>query len=463
MNTMTFEHWLQRIHELGRDFETRSEIHDAESSFVSENYTSLQRERFLATLVPESLGGGGLTHSQVCELLRLLGQYCGSTALAVSMHQHLVAAAVWRHRHGQSGPELLQSVATRQPILVSTGARDWLESGGEMIRTEGGYRVKATKSFASQSAAGDVLVTSAVYSEPGSDGQVLHFAVPMKAEGVCVLRDWHTLGMRGTGSHTVRLENVFVPDAAITLRRPRGKFHPVFNVVVTVAMPLIMAVYHGIAQRAAREAVEYARRQRRPKLHWPEAIGGLFNELASAELNHRDMIRLAHDLDFRPEDRLGQEILTRKTNVANACISVVTRAMEIVGGQAFYRSFGLERLFRDVQGARYHPLPEAEQQRFLGEWILSNPQPVDDPAAQDAAVGGFGRLALEGVCGSPDAEAGGSRLGGQDHHAEGHRLGHDHRQHGQGRHLHHDREGRGASHAAPRIAPLCRSTRTSNI
>lgn len=383
MNAMTFQQWVPRIHELGRDFETRSEIHDAEASFVSENYTCLQRERFLAALVPESLGGGGLTHSQVCELLRLLGHYCGSTALAVSMHQHLVAAAVWRHRHGHGGPELLQSVAARQPVLVSTGARDWLESSGEMVRTNGGYRVKATKSFASQSAIGDILVTSAPFQDPDSSAgaQVLHFAVPMKSEGVCVLRDWHTLGMRGTGSHTVRLENVFVPDAAITLQRPRGVFHPVFNVVVTVAMPLIMAVYVGIAQRAAREAVDYARRQRRTKLHWPEAIGGMLNELTSAELNHGDMIRLAHDLNFRPEDRLGQEILTRKTNVANACIGVVTRAMEIVGGQAFYRSFGLERLFRDVQGARYHPLPEAEQQRFLGEWILGSTPRVDDPAA----------------------------------------------------------------------------------
>jgi alkylation response protein AidB-like acyl-CoA dehydrogenase len=114
----------------------------------------------------------------------------------------------------------------------------------------------------------------------------------------------------------------------------------------------------------------------------------MFNELASAELNHRDMIRLANDLEFRPEDRLGQEILTRKTNVANACISVVTRAMEIVRGQAFHRRFGLERLFRDVQGARYHPLPGAEQQRFLGGWILSNPQPVNDPPASPSATQG---------------------------------------------------------------------------
>lgn len=286
------------------------------------------------------------------------------------MHQHLLAATLWKYRHGQGGAEMLKGVAARQPVLISTGARDWLESNGEMIQSDGGFRVKALKSFASQSALGDVLVTSARYHNPDEGWQVLHFAAPMKSEEVCVLNDWHTLGMRGTGSHTVRLNGVFVPESSITLRRPRGEFHPIFNVIVTVAMPLIMSVYVGIAQKAAREALEFAKRQRHPKPHLPDAIGGLLNQLVSAEVNLKDMIRIANDLDFQPANQTGQDILCRKTNVANACVSVVARAMEIVGGQGFYRSFGLERLFRDVQAAKYHPLPEPEQQRFLGEYVI---------------------------------------------------------------------------------------------
>lgn len=44
--------------------------------------------------------------------------------------------------------------------------------------------------------------------------------------------------------------------------------------------------------------------------------------------------------------------------------------MEVVGGAALYRNVGLERLFRDVQGARYHPLQEKRQQRFTGRVVL---------------------------------------------------------------------------------------------
>ena len=49
---------------------------------------------------------------------------------------------------------------------------------------------------------------------------------------------------------------------------------------------------------------------------------------------------------------------------------VVEKAMEIVGGAAFFRAAGLERLFRDVQGARFHRPQERSQLRFSGRMAL---------------------------------------------------------------------------------------------
>jgi alkylation response protein AidB-like acyl-CoA dehydrogenase len=250
-------------------------------------------------------------------------------------------------------------------VLVSTGARDWLESSGSTTKTAGGYLVSAHKHFASQSAVGDMLVTSAPFMD-----EVLHFPVPMSAQGVTVLNDWRALGMRGTASHTVKLENVFVPDAAIALRRPRGAYHPLWNIVLTVAMPLIMSVYVGIAQRAAQLSIGHIRRKKAAKPHAPALIGEMNNDLVAAEVQLNDMLRIANNYDFEPIDQNGHDILARKTNVANAVIRVVTKAMEIVGGEGFYRGFGLERLFRDVQATRYHPLPESDQVKFSGEYLL---------------------------------------------------------------------------------------------
>lgn len=41
--------------------------------------------------VPAELGGGGASHAQICDLLREVAHHCSSTALAASMHMHLVA------------------------------------------------------------------------------------------------------------------------------------------------------------------------------------------------------------------------------------------------------------------------------------------------------------------------------------------------------------------------------------
>jgi acyl-CoA dehydrogenase len=52
-------------------------------------------------------------------------------------------------------------------------------------------------------------------------------------------------------------------------------------------------------------------------------------------------------------------------------IRTVERAMEAAGGASFYRRIGLERAFRDVQGARFHPLQEKPQLRYAGRLALS--------------------------------------------------------------------------------------------
>ena len=90
--------------------------------FVGANYAALKERRVFSAAIPEELGGGGASHREIADMLRTLAQYCGSTALALSMHQHLIAATVWKYRHGQGGEPMLKNVAEKQLVLVSTGA-----------------------------------------------------------------------------------------------------------------------------------------------------------------------------------------------------------------------------------------------------------------------------------------------------------------------------------------------------
>jgi len=83
--------------ELGPTFAERASAADQNGAFVSDNYRDLKVKKLFSAGVPKDLGGGGATHAELCEMLREVGHYCPSTALALSMHTHLVAAAVWRH------------------------------------------------------------------------------------------------------------------------------------------------------------------------------------------------------------------------------------------------------------------------------------------------------------------------------------------------------------------------------
>lgn len=369
---------------LGTRFASETAEHDQDDSFVKGNYEALRDAKVFSALVPRDLGGGGVSHRTLCKGLRILAGHCGSTALALSMHQHLIAAQTWNHLHGKPGRKLLEKVAQNQTVLVSTGANDWLASNGTVEKVEGGYLVSARKSFASGSPAGDLLMTSAAYMDPAEGWQVLHFPVPFTAQGLSVLDDWRSMGMRATGSHSVILDNVFVPEESVALKRPRGTFHPVFCVIATVACPLILSVYVGVAEKAARIARERSR-ERTSDSALPYLLGEMENHLATAQIALESMIAIANDLDFAPAVETANAVLIRKTIAAKAALAAAEKALEAVGGAGYFRAPGLERLIRDLHGAQFHPLPEKRQQSFTGRMAMGL-EPVEpmEYATQEA-------------------------------------------------------------------------------
>ena len=354
--------------ELGPRFAARAAAADAGDHFVTDNFADLKAHGFYGAGIPTEFGGAGLEHSELCHLLRELAHSCSSTALTFSMHTHQVATNVWRWRHDRAPVEgLLKRVAAENILLLSSGGSDWLHGSGTATKVEGGYRIRGRKVFTSGAPAGDLLMTSAVYEDPQAGPTVLHFAVPMRAEGVRMLDTWRVMGMRGTGSHDVELEDVFVADAAIGVKRPQGKWNPLFHTIAMVALPLIYAVYTGIAEAARQKVVEMLQKRQAdtPTL---ETLGALENEVALARLALDDMIATA--ATSTPGVATTNRVTIGRTLVARGVLRAVDLAMESAGGMAFYRSTGLERLFRDAQAARYHPLRDNVQRLFAGRVAL---------------------------------------------------------------------------------------------
>jgi len=367
-DTTTGTDWTTLARALGRDLAPGAAERDRLGEISLPAFERLRESGATAALVPREHGGGGATHAEAGAFLRELARHDGATAVSLSMHTHLVAAQVWRHRHGMDASALFRKVAGGRAVLVSTGASDWIGSNGRAVRVEGGYRVTARKSPASGCEAGDLLVTSVRWEEPASGPRVLHCAIPAKAPGVRIEKTWDTLGLRATGSHTVVLEEVFVPDAAVSLERPADAWHPVWNVVLGAAMPLILAAYVGIADAAVERAVAAAKGRSDP--HVLQLLGEMLNAHTTAADAVDAMFRDADDLRFDATDAFAGRALARKTVAADALVATVRLAIEATGGAGYARGSDLERLYRDVHGCLFHPLPRARQTTFTGRAAL---------------------------------------------------------------------------------------------
>jgi alkylation response protein AidB-like acyl-CoA dehydrogenase len=369
-------HLLGRAADVAPVLREHASRHDLEGSFVAEALAALRDAGLLAAGVPVELGGLGATNADLAALQRELARHCGSTALATAMHQHVVCFTAWRYRRGLPGAEAtLRRVADEGIVLVSTGGGDWTHPRGTAVRGEGGYRVSGTKRFASQSSAGAAMATMARYDDPDRGPRVLNLAVPFGAEGVTVLDNWDTLGMRGTASNDVVLDDVFVPDERVLADRPYGVVDPPLQVIASIAMPIIAAVYLGVAEAACVAAIESARSRAEDPMARRQ-VGLMRHRLQVATWSLDGVLDLVGP-DPQPSDAGYAAVMAAKREIALAAIEVCDLAMDVAGGSAFFRGSVVERCYRDVRAATYHPTTPEATLLLLGDQALADPLPAE--------------------------------------------------------------------------------------
>jgi alkylation response protein AidB-like acyl-CoA dehydrogenase len=346
--------------------------HDADGTFVQEGLDALRTAGLLKIGVPAELGGDGATPRQIAAVQRELAHHCGATALASSMHQHVVAFTAWRWRRGLPGAEAtLKRVAQEDLLLVSTGGGDFTSPRGTAVKIDGGYKVTGRKPFASQSCVGDVASTMFTYDDPEQGLRVLNTAVPLSAEGVTVLENWDVLGMRGTGSNDVVFDEVFVPDEKVLANRPHGVIDPALQVIASIAFTIVDGVYLGVAEAAFAAAVELAADRRDDPIVQRQVglmshrlrIAGWAHECAAAELGD----------DPDPSMLRFAAVMAAKREIAEAGCDVCDIAMELAGGRAFYKGSVIERCYRDIRAAKFHPLTPEQTLVHAGQLALGLP------------------------------------------------------------------------------------------
>jgi alkylation response protein AidB-like acyl-CoA dehydrogenase len=356
--------------ELGPTIAEHAARHDDEGTFVVEGFDLLRRSGYLAAPVPTELGGGGATTEQVAWAQHELAQHDASTALASSMHLHVVLTNAWRYRRGLPGSEpMLRRVAEEGIVVASTGGGDFTVPTGIAHWADGGWTLSGRKSFVSGAPVASLVSAWAVTE----DGEAIGFGLPLNAPGTRVVETWDAPGMRGTASHDVVFDDVFIPEEKITARREPGAFAPVLAIIGAKALPVIAATYLGVATGARDAVVERLRGTSRAEDPGLRRTVGLIDQrlLSGRSTLAAALGELGDDPEPTPET-LRLATLAKRVVIEEAR-AVGDLAMDVAGGRAYRHGDAIEQAWRDLRAGPYHPLDHELTLRYAGDLALGRP------------------------------------------------------------------------------------------
>jgi alkylation response protein AidB-like acyl-CoA dehydrogenase len=361
---------LDAARDLGPQLAEHAARHDHDGTFVEEGFEILRRSGYLAAPVPVDLGGGGATTEQVAWAQAELARYCASTALATTMHLHVVLANAWRWRKGQPGAEgMLRKVADEGVLVASTGGGDFTAPTGEARPTDGGWLVTGRKSFVSGAPAMQLASTWATTT----DGEAIGFGVALDNPAVTIVENWDAPGMRGTASFDVVFDDLFVPETSVTARRTPNEFAPVLAILAAKALPVIAATYLGVANGARDEVVARLRDTARaddPGVR--RTIGAIDEHLLSARFALEGAFRMFGEDPEPTPATLSAGAMVKKVVIDHAR-AAGDLAMDVLGGRAYRHGDVVERAWRDLRAGPFHPLEAELTLRVAGDVALGRP------------------------------------------------------------------------------------------
>jgi alkylation response protein AidB-like acyl-CoA dehydrogenase len=359
---------------LGREkFAPRAARWDREASFPFDNFADLRAAGLLGICVPKSHGGLGADFATYVMVAAELGRHCGSTALSFNMHvcstmwSGFIADALDMSATERSDHERIRAIhfgrvvgegkVYSQPFseggAAAAGKAPW---GTLASRTEGGYRLKGKKIFASLSGAADYYGVLCTLDDPtdakhsgGTLRDSLYLAVPADAPGVSVVGEWDPLGMRGTVSRTLLLDEVCVPADARLM--PEGLYFQAAQRYPHMFATL-SPTYMGIAQAANDFTVAYLRGEvpNTPPVKrrmYPTKQIAVAEMRIKLEQTRALFLQTAREARVDPDKDARLRLLAAHYTIMENANDICRLAVRTCGGQAMLKSLPLERLYRD--------------------------------------------------------------------------------------------------------------------
>ena len=315
--------------------------------------------------VPRRYGGHEADVRTIIDVAATLAESCGSTAWVVTLI-NTVAIAV-----GMLPEKAQNEVFGADPEARVAGV---FAPRGESRRTDGGFRVSGQWFYGSGSLHSDWVMVG--FPLVDDDGDTVDFGLGLIPHSDYQVKDtWFVVGMRGSGSNAIIVDDVFVPDyrilpvsGAINGKFPtefkdetlyRSAFHPAFTLVLTGAQL-------GMGRAALKHVVELAGKrtiantiytQQRDSVGFQMQIA---DAAALIDTAHLHVYRAAADIDEAAKlgENLNYQMRARIRSDAAQAATCIKDALDLLitahGAGSFAEASPIQRMWRDSNIALRH-------------------------------------------------------------------------------------------------------------
>ncbi len=309
---------------------------------------------FLGIAVPEQYGGAGLDNVSYALAMEEISRACASTGVIMSVNNSLVCDPINRFGTEAQKQEWLTPLASGK--LLGCFALSEPEAGSDAAaqkttaekQADGSWVINGTKNWITNGPVADVCVLFTMNDKAAGHKGITAFILPMKTKGVRCGTPDDKLGIRGSKSSQIFLDDVRLP-AANLLGEVGGGFKVAMSTLDGGRIG-IAAQALGIARAALEDALAYAQQRRTmgKAIVQHQAIAFKLADMATEIDAARLLILRAAWLKDNKKP-YGKEASMAKLYASDVANRAAREAIQIFGGNGYVTEFPVERHFRDAK------------------------------------------------------------------------------------------------------------------
>jgi alkylation response protein AidB-like acyl-CoA dehydrogenase len=353
----------------------RAEEIDREDEFPWDIDEALIANGFAGVSYPEEFGGAGGGAVEICILVEELSKVCAGVSLIPAVNKLGAIPVLLGGTDDQK--KLVCTGITNGDIRMSYcltepgSGSDAAAMKSKAVKDGGEWVLNGTKRFITGAGASDLYTYFAVTDPDGTKGKnITAFLVSKDAEGFSLGRKEDKMGIRGSPTREVILDNVRVPEENV-IGDVNGGFRLAMQ-TLDFSRPTVAAQALGIAQGAFDFAVGYCRERQQfgKPIATFQGMQFMFADMAmKIETARMAVYRAATAVDEHAKD-VSYWAAIAKCYASDVAMSVTTDCVQALGGYGYIREYPVERFMRDAKITQIYEGTNQIQRMVIGRTIF---------------------------------------------------------------------------------------------